>query len=100
MSRDLVSPQSQGSQRREENQSGYPEQSLSMGDLIQSCATTLENECANLERENELKTLAGNELRESVLRQAENISKQQSDLEHLKVLIQREVLNRETFIAK
>lgn len=100
MSRDLVSPQSQGSQRREENQSGYPEQPLSMGDLIQSCATTLENECANLERENELKTLAVNELRESVLRQAENISKQQSDLEHLKVLIQREVLNRETFIAK
>lgn len=100
MSRDPVSPQSQGSQRREENQSGYPEQSLSMGDLIQSCATTLENECANLERENELKTLAVNELRESVLRQAENISKQQSDLEHLKVLIQREVLNRETFIAK
>lgn len=95
MSRDPV-----GSQRREENQSGYPEQSLSMGDLIQSCATTLENECANLERENELKTLAVNELKETVLRQTENISKQQSDLEHLKVLIQGEVLNRETFIAK
>lgn len=100
MSRDAVSPQSLGSQRREENQSGYPEQSLSMGDLIQSCATTLENECANLERENELKKLAVNELRETVLRQAENISKLQSDLEHLKVLTQREVLNRETFIAK
>lgn len=100
MSRGPVSPQSQGSQRREENQSSYPEQSLSMGHLIQSCATTLENECANLERENELKTLAVIELKETVLRQAENISKQQSDLEHLKVLIKGEVLNRETFIAK
>lgn len=100
MSRDPVSPQSQGSQRREGNKSGYHEQSLSMGDLIQSCATTLENECANLEREIELKTLAVNELKETLLRQAENTSKQQSDLEHLKVLIQREVLNRETFIAK
>lgn len=97
---DPVSPQSQGSHRREEYESGYPDRSLSMGGLIQNCATTLENECANLEREIELKTFAVNELKVNVLRQSENISKQQSELEHLKVLTQREILNRETLLAK
>lgn len=98
-----VSPKSQGSHRRDAEESyqpGYSEKSLSMGTLIHNCAMTLENECANLERGVELKTLAVLELKENLSRQAENIAKQQSEQEHLKVLAQREILNREIFIAK
>lgn len=92
--------QAQDGNRQEVNVEMRGEGSMSISRLIRNSALQLESECRRLEKEYEDAVAEDTVLSEICETQSKNIAKQQADLEHLKLMIHKGAMNRETSEAK
>lgn len=88
-------------QAQEGNQQEMREEGrLSISGLIRKSVFQLENECRRLEKEYDDTVAENTVLQEICTTQEKNISKQQADLQHLKLMVHTAAMNRETSTAK